>query len=780
MILKTEGNKPGFVLSTKHTTYAFFVNETGQLEHVYYGAKVKMQNPADYREQQSSEPGNCIAYSAESKVSLENLCLETSGVGKGDVREPFVEVTCADGSTTTDFVYENCIIRKGKDTMETLPSSYDETDSCDHLCILMKDKNHGFQMELHYYVFEEEDVITRRTKFLNTSESPVELRRLLSMQLDLNERDLTVSTFVGHWIKEMEKRDVKLSAGKFVISSTSGVTSNRANSFFMVSREGCNETAGECYGFHLVYSGNHYEAVEVSSFDKTRIVNGINPATFTFHLDAGDSFEAPEAVMTFSAAGHTGMSHNLHRFIRQHIVRGYWKDKERPVLLNSWEANYFDIDESKLLNLARKGKEVGIELFVMDDGWFGERSDDKRALGDWTENAKKLPGGLKGLAEKINALGLEFGVWVEPEMVNVDSDLYRAHPDWAVDIPGMHHSEGRTQRLLDLANPEVVDHMIEQMTKVFSSGNISYVKWDMNRIFSDYYSKYLPAERQMEFAHRYVCGLYRMMGTLVERFPQILFEGCASGGCRFDLGILSYFPQIWGSDNSDAISRLSIQNGYSYGYPMSTVTAHVSAVPNHQTLRRTPIGTRFNVACFGVLGYECNLCDMKKEDVDAIKEQIALYKKYRKTLQYGDFYRLQEGNVYQWSCVDSDQNTAVTMFLQKHVEANKFYNKLLVRGLDDEKQYHLYSLPFKHNLKIFGDLINTVTPVHVKQDGIVHNVISKVTSLPGEVEDIHASGSLLNYKGFDLKQSFASTGFNENVRVMTEYASRLYFIEAES
>ena len=643
----------------------------------------------------------------------------------------------------------------------------------------MKDKNHGFTLELNYYVFEKEDVISRSTRFINTSDKDVTLKRLMSNQLDLNEKDLTVSCFSGHWIKEMQKRDIRLTGGKFVISSFAGVSSNRMNNFFMVSRDGCTEDAGDCFGFHLIYSGNHYEAIEVSSFDQTRIVTGINPRNFAFHIAPDEDFEAPEAVMTFSASGHGTMSRQLHRFIRKHIVRGEWRDKERPVLLNSWEANYFNIDEGKLVALAKKGKEVGVELFVMDDGWFGERSDDHRALGDWTPNAKKLPAGLKGLSDKITSLGIGFGIWVEPEMVNTDSDLYRAHPDWAIDIPDMPHSEGRNQRFLDFSNPDVVDYMIEAMSKVFSSADISYVKWDMNRIFSDYYSHYLAPDRQQELSHRYQIGMYRLMKTLTEKFPKILFEGCASGGCRFDLGILCYFPQIWASDNSDAISRLSIQNGYSYGYPMSTVAAHVSAVPNHQTLRMTPISTRFNVAAFGVLGYECNLIEMKKDDIDAITEQISVYKKYRKTLQYGDFYRISEGNLYEWLTVSNDKKTAVGMMVQKEVKPNEGRTRFGIKGLDPDTKYHFFSLPFKHNVKIFGTLINAVAPIHVKQDGLVHNVIAKAVPINGEVEDITGYGDAFMGGGVFLKQAFTSSGFNDDTRVMTDFGSRMYFIEAK-
>ena len=506
--------------------------------------------------------------------------------------------------------------------LETLPSSYEDNGELQELTVFLKDKQYGLTLELHYGVFEDRDVISRSAKFINTSDEVVKLTRLMSTQLDFEDAGYILTTFNGNWAREMYRHDALVGIGKMVNASYAGTSSNRANPFVMLSTQGTTEDTGLCYGFNLIYSGNHYEAVEVNSHGKTRIVTGINPQSFCFMIEPGQKFESPEAVMTVSCEGYNGMSHHMHEFVRECIVRGEWKKKVRPVLLNSWEAAYFDINESKLLKLAKAGKEAGIELFVMDDGWFGTRNDDKQSLGDWHVNKKKLPGGLKSLCDKVNALGLDFGIWVEPEMVNTESGLYKAHSEWVMEIPGKPHSEGRNQRILDFANPEVVDFITEQMTNIFSSANISYVKWDMNRIFSDYYSQYLKPEQQGEVAHRYMMGLYRLMKTLTERFPHILFEGCASGGNRFDLGILCYFPQIWASDDTDAIYRAKGQTGYSYGYPMSVVTAHVSACPNHQTLRMTPLATRFNVAAFGVLGYECNLCDMKKEEVADVDAEI--------------------------------------------------------------------------------------------------------------------------------------------------------------
>ena len=494
-----------FVLHTAHTTYAFRKLPTGQLEHLYYGRKIHVCEPLDENavapliEKHTFQPGNSCVYDREHNAyTLEDLCLEMSAYGKGDIREPFVELIYEDGSFSSDFVYESSARfegREARDAEDALPASYDEKNQVEHLCVTLKDNNSALKLELHYYIYEDCDVITRSAKLINDGENAVQIRRLMSCQVDFPTSDHVFTSFHGAWAREMRRWDVPVAAGKYVNASYTGTSSSRANPFVMLSGRETTEDTGDCYGFNLVYSGNHYEVVEVNSYGKTRFVSGINPQNFCWQLPAGESFEAPEAVMAYSKAGYNGMSQCMHRFVREHIVRGAWKKKVRPVLLNSWEAAYFDINEKKLLQLAKAGKEAGIELFVMDDGWFGHRDNDRSSLGDWKVNTKKLPNGLAGLCKKINDLGMDFGIWVEPEMVNVDSELYQAHPDWAMDIPGKNHSEGRNQRLLDLSRAEVQDYIIGQMSDLFSSANIAYVKWDMNRIVTDYYSKALPSER---------------------------------------------------------------------------------------------------------------------------------------------------------------------------------------------------------------------------------------------------------------------------------------------
>lgn len=788
-----------FVLQTKKTTYGFRVLKSGHLEHLYYGKRIRLEEGCgEYvlSEKHTFGPGNTID-GEDRSFSLEDLCLELSSYGKGDIREPFLELRHEDGSVTSDFLYTSYEIKKGKEPFKALPGSYDELDEVDHLCVKLTDASYELELLLHYYVYEACDVITRSVELCNKSKQKVTIERILSNQIDFDYNQFHFTTFGGAWAREMKRNDVPAYAGKFVNASYTGTSSSRANPFVMLSKNDVTQDYGEVYGFNFIYSGNHYACVEVSGHGKTRFVQGINPQSFSYLLLPDESFEAPEAVMTFSSMGFNGMSQNMHAFVREHIVRGEWKDKVRPVLLNSWEAAYFDINEKKLVSLAKAGKEVGIELFVMDDGWFGTRDDDTQSLGDWEVNKKKLPNGLSGLCQKINDLGLMFGIWVEPEMVNVKSNLYAAHPDWVMAIPDKPHAEGRSQRILDLTNPVVQDFIISKMSEVFASANISYVKWDMNRIVSDLYSPSLSSERQGEVMHRYQLGLYRCLEELTRRFPHILFEGCSSGGNRFDLGMLCYFPQIWASDDTDAVCRSEIQTGYSYGYPMQTVSAHVSAVPNHQTLRLTPLETRYHVACFGSFGYECNLCDMKKEDLDAIRVQIALYKRWREVLQTGAFYRgrtasdgqkayisesvlaKQPGNVTEWTCVSKDQRYAVGFLMQKLVVPNMQHETYQARGLKEELRYHFTNRMLRYNVKNFGDLVNTVSPIHIKQDSFVHNVVSKFVKMDGEKEDYFVYGDTLMYAGVRLRQSYGGTGFNDEVRYFQDFGSRLYFMEAE-
>lgn len=778
-----------FFLETENTSYIFGIMESGHPEHMYYGKRIRMNDSTleqigdeiirSMTEKRNNFPGNCISYSKEfPKVILEDTCLEFSSYGKGDIREPFVELTFEDGSRTCDFIFEGADIISGIFPMKSeLPSAICDEEllnSVQTLAISFKEKVKNIKLILNYTIFEKCDAIVRNATVINEGTEKIVVNRLMSQQLDFDSKGLVVTNFTGHWAKEMNRNDHILNSGKFVNSSIAGISSNRANPFMMLSTPDATEESGDCYGVNLIYSGNHYAAVEVSGHDKTRFVQGINPAMFAWNLNPGESFESPQAVSIFSADGFGGMSEKMHTFVQEHIVRGAWKKKERPVLLNSWEASYFKFTEHSLLKLAKKAAQIGIELFVMDDGWFGKRNDDSSSLGDWDVNKDKLPRGLEHLSKEINKLGMQFGIWVEPEMVNEDSELYRQHPEYAVQIQGRENSLGRNQMLLDLTKDEVQDYIISKMKTVFSSGNISYVKWDMNRIFSDAYSEGLSQDSQGEFYHRYILGLYHVLRELTEAFPEILFEGCASGGCRFDLGMLSFMPQIWASDNTDASCRMRIQESLSYGYPQSVIGAHVSASPNHQTLRRTPIDTRFNVAAFGILGYELNLTDLKKDDLEEIEKQISLYKQYRMLFQFGRMKRLGEGKV---CVVDETKTKAVALMYHDLAKANTTYDRLIVKGLDEEKIYHFYNIRKKYNIKDFGDLVNTVAPIHIKPDSIIQSIAAKAIKMDGEAEDYKLPGDVLMKSGVKLCQAYGATGYNDSTRLYKDFESRLYFME---
>ena len=800
-----------FVLETANTSYSFYADECGNLIHLYYGKKIQFTLDAckALLPKNNNQNGcSIIADSQNPNLCLDDVCLELSTRGKGDMREPMVEIEYANGSRTSDFRYETCELKVHKEMPDGLPGAYFETEDAyvdengirqetyRSLIVTLKDRNSDVKVELVYNVFEECDCITRFTRVINTGKEEVKLLRVMSAQLDANTPHWKITSFHGDWAREMNRFDTLLQSGTYVNASTTGFTSNKCNSFVMFGEVGVTENYGGCFASNLIYSGNHKEIFEAGGHGKMHMLTGINSDFFAWSLESEETFTSPEAVLTYSDTGYMGISEHMHQFVREHIVRGEWKKKDRPILLNSWEAMYFNVTQKKLLKLAKDAKEAGIELFVLDDGWFGKRNSDKSSLGDWFDNREKLPDGLQGVSKKVRALGMMFGIWVEPEMVNEDSDLYRAHPDWVVKIPDKEHALGRNQMLLDLTRKEVQDYIVDSMSNVFTRGQVSYVKWDMNRHMSDYYSQNLSDRKQGEFAHRYILGLYQVLERLTTSFPHILFEACASGGNRFDLGMLSYMPQIWASDCTDALSRGVIQNGYSYGYPQSVMGAHVSGCPNHQTLRTTALETRFAVACAGVLGYECNLSDAKPEELAEIKVQVELYKKWRHVLQFGQLYRINSGtecaygnlsamnqsspydtDVIRWNIVSPEKSSAVGIVLQGQVKANFGHRSFRTVGLDEEKTYHFYNRVLKYDIHRMGDLVNTMAPIHVKQDSMVHDVISKFVKLDGEIEDVTVSGSLLNHAGIVLNDGYAGTGFNSNTAIYQDYDARIFFIE---
>ena len=766
-----------YALHTKNTTYCFRVTPQGFLQHLHYGRRIDLSGGfAALVPQEHHAPGSTASLEG---VFPETLLQEVSVPGLGDVRESFVAVRTADGDLLTDFRFESAEVIDEKPRLPGLPSAYDESGAAQTLRITLLEKCRKLRLTLFYTAFDDCDVITRSAALENLSAERVTILRLMSNQLDLDTQDLVFTAFNGAWAREFEPTHTPCGPGTIVSGSRCGVSSNRANPFVMLHSPNADEEHGDCYGFHLIYSGDHRACACGNAYGALRFLHGIQSEGFAWVLESGESFTAPEAAMTWGD-GFAAMSRGLHRFVREHIVRGHWKRRERPVLVNSWESLYFRFNHHELVKLAKQGKALGAELFVLDDGWFGKRDNDTCSLGDWTiTHKKKLPRGLKGLADDICALGMDFGLWVEPEMVSEDSELYRAHPDWI--LGRKEQAIGRNQFVLDLGRTEVQDHLICALTQVFSSAKISYVKWDMNRIVTDDRSAALPPERQGESRHRYVLGLYRVLGELTERFPHVLFEACASGGNRTDLGMLSYMPQVWLSDNTDALCRCRMQHNASFGYPQSVMGAHVSGSPNHQTLRRTPLSGRFHVAALGLLGYECDLRELSSDEKAQVADQIAFYKKYRAVLQFGQMYRLRSGNggIWQLSSVAEDQKTAITLLFQQENRPNAAAMRLRAGGLVREGIYRVSVRPVKVELRDFGGLVNMISPVHIKQDSLLERIAEKVVAPKSESEDILAAGDLLMTCGAYVKQSFSGTGWDNDTRVMGDSGSRLYLLEQQ-
>ena len=773
-----------FHIDTKSTSLILCVGEDKRLLCLHYGAKLRKR--ADYSalmEKKDVPYGDMVAADRDNPaLGLDDVCLEASAPGRGDFREPMVSFLRGDGASMADFRFVSHELLPGKPELPGLPSAYDEANACETHLFRLADEAIGLCVELYYTAFYECDVVARRAQYRNESPLPITLHRAMSAQLDLPVRDWRFVTFTGAWANERAWTERTLCTGVFANDSKQGASSSRANPFVMLLAPGTTEDAGACYGFNLVYSGNHAEIVEQTHFGKTRVLLGINPAGFSWRLEPGDTFFAPEAVAAFSAEGPGGISRRMHRFVREHIVRGQWKRRERPVLVNNWEGTWMDFDEKKLLAIAKTGAELGAELFVMDDGWFGERDDDTRGLGDWFVNTKKLPHGLEGLQKRLGELGLAFGLWVEPEMVNENSALYRMHPDWAVAFPGNEPCLGRNQLILDLTRSEVRNYILNSMTRVFQSADVRYVKWDNNRNFSDCYTPSLPPERQGEFLHRYMLGLYELLGALVERFPHILFESCASGGNRFDLGMLCYMPQVWTSDNTDPLCRVSIQGGTSYGYPLSVMGAHVAASPSQSALRRTQVETRFNVAAFGLLGYEMDLTELTPFDKKCIKAQIEFYKAHRRLFQFGEFYRTDLADGFGrvlWQVVSDDRREACALFFQRTAEPSHTQDILTLKGLDPALEYEVEGRPQFISVGAFGGLVKHALPVKLKGDGVPMTLLSNRYLFPMAEERYTAGGDMLMHSGLRLRQQFGGTGYNDRVRVLGDTGSRLYFVRAK-
>ena len=682
-----------FTLHTKNTTYQMKADRHNVLIHTYYGPRVgdcDLSYLVRYTDRACAP--NPHEAGTDRTYSLDTLPQEYSTCGVGDFRLPSIEVEYPDGSRVADLRLTGWKVERGKYELDGLPF-FRGAEGAETLRITLEDPAADLAVELAYGVFEDCDLITRSVQVRNCGSAPVRLRQCASLCLDFQRSDLDLITFDGCHMMERAPSRAPLRSGVQGVGSVRGTSSHQHNPFVVLCDREANEDYGLCYGAMLLYSGNFQAQAEASQYDNVRLVMGINPYQFCWTLEPDATFTAPEAALVCSPSGLGQMSRQFHRAIREHLIQDPLRGARRPVLINNWEATYFSFDAEKLADIAKTAAPLGIELFVMDDGWFGKRDDDNSGLGDWVVNHSKLPGGLEALVPRLKELGMSFGIWIEPEMVSEDSDLYREHPDWALRIPGRVPARGRNQLVLDFSRPEVRRRVYGQIKAVLASADVSYVKWDMNRSLSDVWSAALPPQRQGEVFHRYVLGVYEMLDQLRRDFPHILIEGCAGGGGRFDAGMLYYTPQIWCSDNTDAIDRLRIQYGTSFGYPVSAMGAHVSVVPNEENGRITPMETRGVVAMSGTFGYEMDLSAVPQEEQAIIRRQTAFFKEHYDLIQQGDYYRLtdpfQNGPYTAWEQVSPDRREALVSLVFTSLRAAQPFRTLRLKGLDPQQTYQV-------------------------------------------------------------------------------------------
>ena len=689
MSIQVNASNRLFHLQTKHTSYVFHVIEDGSLGQLYYGPKIPFKD--DYANLNTREEHDCTNTRTDEDVEFqaELLKQEYAGLGKGDYRYPAFQITYPNGSRTSEFQYRDYELKDGKARLTGLPSTFAD-DSNDSQTLTVKLADGDLELQLHYTIFADEDVIVRSTTFVNHGKT-VFLNRALSAQLHLPDANYDFIQFAGSWSRERHLHRSHLRPGTQSISSLRTASSHQENPFFMLARPHTDNNQGAVFGFNFVYSGNFLDSVEVDQFDTTRVLIGINPDEFGWKLNSGDSFQTPEVIFSYTDNGFNALSQQLGAFYAQHLINPHFAHQERPILINNWEATFMDFTEDKLMPIVERAKELGIEMFVLDDGWFGHRDDDRSSLGDWFVDEKKFNHGIAGFAKRVHDLDMKFGLWFEPEMISIDSKLYQTHPEWMIKTPGRGQTPGRHQFVLDMSRQEVVDYLFGLMSHIIQDAKLDYIKWDMNRNITEMYGADLPADQQLEFSHRYILGVYDLYDRLTKAFPDVLFESCASGGGRFDLGMMYYAPQAWCSDDTDAVERIKIQDGTSYGYTPSMWGAHVSAVPNDQVGRLTSIDMRAKVAYFGAFGYELDVTELSDEEQATIKQQVAFYKQYRKLFQFGTFYRLEtpdtSDNVYGWETVSHDKQTAIGMRYQILNGANPAYIRYYFKGLDPERRY---------------------------------------------------------------------------------------------
>ena len=711
-----------FYLQTRNTTYSFGVLDNKLLLHFYWGKRIKFV-PNDIMNNYKRR--NVMAYDC-GKYSSDGLPLEYSTFGSADLRLPTFGAVYSDGSRITKLLYKDYHLKKGKPQIKGLPSTYcEENDNVETLTVHLHDELKNVDVYLSYSVFEDLDVITRNVKIVNNGEKFI-LDTALTANVDFyGLGDSDIITLDGTWTRERYINRRKIVHGNQNVDSRCGASSAYHNPFMAICDKDTTESHGNVYGFSLVYSGNFTAGVEMNSYNCARAYIGINPFGFEFVLENGEEFNTPEAVLVYSSDGLGGMSRIYHKLYRTRLCRGKYRDADRFVLINNWEATYFNFDEEKIVNIAKKASQIGIDTMVLDDGWFGKRISDNAGLGDWVENPDRLPNGLKGLADKINKLGMHFGLWFEPEMVNPDSDLFRAHPDWILHTKGREVSLTRNQYTLDLSRKEVCDYIIDSVSSVLEKANIEYVKWDMNRYMSEVGSATLPPEKQGEVYHRYILGLYYVLETITQKFPNVLFESCASGGSRFDPAMLYYMPQTWTSDDTDAVERLKIQYGTSMVYPYSAMGAHVSACPNHQMGRTTPFRMRCNVAMLGQFGFELDLNKCTEEELETAKEAVKKYRELQKIFHGGECYRLNspfESDLSAMEFISEDKKTVILSINSVKATAYSPDEYIKLQGLEPDGIYIIDGIEYDGSYLMSNGIMIRNDTEHISKTFVIKRV----------------------------------------------------------
>lgn len=695
-----------FKLDTPNSSYVMGIADHKYIGHVYYGKRIG-DTDLGYLLRAGEHPTVPSVLPREKTGFFDFFPMEYPFGGTGDQRESCINIRTVDGQDGLELIYVSHRIYAGKRALKGLPATWGE--DCDTLEITLTDRVTGTLAVLSYTIFRGIDAVMKNVRIANGGQKDIYLTKALSSCLSLEQDGYEALTLPGSWARERQIQRQKIGYGSVLTESIRGISSHQDHPFMALVSAGCTQTAGEVYAVNLVYSGNFMAKATVDQFDKIRMVIGIHPERFCWKLGPGENFQTPEAVLVYSDAGIGKMTRTFHDLYRNHLIRGYWKDRERPVLLNNWEATYFDFNTEKLLSLAREAAGAGIEMLVMDDGWFGHRETDSSSLGDWYVNEEKLPGRLKYLADEVNKLGMKLGIWVEPEMISEDSKLYEAHPDWALQVKYRRPGECRAQYVLDLSRPEAVDYVYGRLKDILSSANIEYVKWDMNRPLADVGNAVLPADRQGEIMHRYMLAVYELQERLLRDFPKLLLENCASGGGRFDPGMLYYSPQIWCSDDTDAVERLSIQEGTQLLYPLSAIGAHVSDCPNHMTGRTVPFETRGIVALSGTFGYELDITKIPEEERRQIPDQVALYKRYHSLIREGEYYRIasyRETHLYDcYMVVARDRREALLTYVQVLAETNRKSRRIRLQGLLEDAFYEVEGKVYQGSTLMYAGLL---------------------------------------------------------------------------